>query len=260
MSVSDRIAEELVFSDLEVHRVEASERARILGMIKALEKDLARALIEADPLEVEMIGAREARIRGLQEEIRRLTRQVFRSIDRTSTGTMAELITVIGEDTQNVVNGVVGMRILLTPRVKGRELAEQLIVRGHPTREWWDAQAEGLTRRFIQEVREGARQDGATLDAIIRRTMGTRSRRGRDGILEISRRQAEAMVRTSMQAATNEARMAVYEENRRPVVCQVPPSASPEPYRRKPPSPRARIRRSPRRSRTLHTIRTDAVW
>lgn len=65
-------------------------------------------------------------------------------------------------------------------------------------------------------VRDAVRQgfaEGQTSDQIVRRIRGTRAARYKDGVTEISRRGAEAVVRTALNHTANYARQATLEQN-----------------------------------------------
>jgi SPP1 gp7 family putative phage head morphogenesis protein len=68
------------------------------------------------------------------------------------------------------------------------------------------------TKRVINTIRQGYFQ-GRTNQQILRSVVGTRARRFQDGILNVSRRHAETMVRTSIQHVASTARQRTWEEN-----------------------------------------------
>jgi SPP1 gp7 family putative phage head morphogenesis protein len=83
----------------------------------------------------------------------------------------------------------------------------------------WATQGEHvdeLFRRRMGLVRDEIRRgfvEGATTPEIVNRIRGTRRLNFSDGILEISRRSAETMVRTAVNHTANAARQVIFEEN-----------------------------------------------
>jgi len=73
-----------------------------------------------------------------------------------------------------------------------------------------------LEAAAFARVRDAIRQgfvEGQTTDQIVRRIRGTRANQYRDGILEISRRSAESVVRTAINHTANVARQELYKAN-----------------------------------------------
>ncbi len=68
---------------------------------------------------------------------------------------------------------------------------------GRLLREWLSGAEDGAAARVRDAIRQGF-VEGETVDQIVRRLRGTRAAQYKDGILEISRRGAEAMVRTAV--------------------------------------------------------------
>jgi SPP1 gp7 family putative phage head morphogenesis protein len=72
---------------------------------------------------------------------------------------------------------------------------------------------QGTARKVMGQIHIGLTQ-GEGIDRIVRRIRGTRARGYADGILNTSRRNIEAIVRTSISDIVNRASEAVYEANR----------------------------------------------
>jgi SPP1 gp7 family putative phage head morphogenesis protein len=83
---------------------------------------------------------------------------------------------------------------------------------GRFLREWLSEAEEGAAKRVRDAIRIGV-VEGETIDKIVRRVRGTRVLKYKDGALEISRRSAEAMVRTAVTHTSNVATQATLEAN-----------------------------------------------
>ena len=83
---------------------------------------------------------------------------------------------------------------------------------GRFLREWGRSLEQSAFRRVRDAVRMGF-VEGETTDQIVRRVRGTRQLRYKDGILEISRRDAAAVVRTAITHTSNAARAHLYRQN-----------------------------------------------
>lgn len=90
-----------------------------------------------------------------------------------------------------------------------RALVSDLLIQGAPSAEWWSRQAGDTQFRFAQALRTGIAQ-GETNAQIVARVRG---RANQPGVMEVSRRNAEALVRTSVQTVANNGRLAYFQEN-----------------------------------------------
>lgn len=83
---------------------------------------------------------------------------------------------------------------------------------GRLLKDWYSDLAESSSKRISDAVRIGITQ-GQTTDQIVRRIRGTRAAQFQDGILEISRREAAAVVRTAVAHVANYAAEDLYAAN-----------------------------------------------
>lgn len=81
---------------------------------------------------------------------------------------------------------------------------------GRLLREWLEDVEESAARRVRETIRQGY-IEGRTIDQMARQLRGTRAAGYRDGLIEIDRRGAEAMVRTAVTHTSNVAGQQIYE-------------------------------------------------
>ena len=198
-------------------RFEAHERRRILALLNAVERDLVAKLREIDPAGVQRQTYRARRLETLLADARRLIREQMRGIRDAAASGLGEFARAEAAWAQSALtNAVTGAGIQTAIRVAPSEVLAALVsdglIVGKPLQAWWAGQADGLIDRFSQQVRLGMSQ-GETLDQMVRRVRGTRAGGFTDGIMETTRRQAAALVRTSVNSIGNSARTAVYEAN-----------------------------------------------
>jgi SPP1 gp7 family putative phage head morphogenesis protein len=86
------------------------------------------------------------------------------------------------------------------------------VVLGAPLRAFWEKQAGTLQQAFITQMRQGIFA-GETKDQLISRVRGTKAHNFEDGIMGISRRGAETVVRTTAQSVLNDARLETFKAN-----------------------------------------------
>lgn len=93
-----------------------------------------------------------------------------------------------------------------------RSIVTSRPMEGELLSKWASQQATSTVDRVMREVEKGLVQGDGT-SKIVRRIKGTRKAGYADGVLETSRREVEALVRTSVSHVTNHAREETYREN-----------------------------------------------
>lgn len=135
----------------------------------------------------------------------------FNSIRRGWPRSLADISRWYVQRTANDINQAAGVPLYrrLTDKQIQR-IAEEVLIQGAPSADWWKKQNANLRDKFIRQMNEGVAQN-ETIAELIRRVRGTKAAGYSDGIMEASQRDAEALVRTSIQAAANGARLRQYE-------------------------------------------------
>ena len=216
-NVVDAISADVLFQDLELLRVEQGMKETVLRLLRDLERQIERSMRaqSRNPLAVRAGIPRTQRIERLRKRILRLSQEAYGNIDVVVKRELEQVVLALGDDTQDILNQAVGFQAVtqgISTR-RARSIAQLAEAMGTPTREWWDAEARGIASRFVQQIRDGARADAATIDDLVARTIGTRRNKLRDGVAQVSRRQAQTIVATAMQSVTNETRYALYREH-----------------------------------------------
>lgn len=124
--------------------------------------------------------------------------QVFRDLTEAQTRELAEFAALTQTATVSVLNGALAVDLFVRPNRISPQV-EAVILDGAPTSEWWARQADNTRRAFAREIKIGF-VSGETTDAITRRIIGTRET---PGILDISIRQARALVHSSVMTVAN---------------------------------------------------------
>ena len=92
-----------------------------------------------------------------------------------------------------------------------KSLTDDLILQGSPLSGWWAKQAQDTAFKFSNAVRQGSVQ-GETIPQIVRRVAGSK-KLGIPGVMDISRRNASALVHSSIMQVANDSRMATFKAN-----------------------------------------------
>jgi hypothetical protein len=93
-----------------------------------------------------------------------------------------------------------------------REAVTKRPFQGRTLGQWWDSLSDADQRALTDAIQMGL-SNGEDVDTIVRRVVGSRARNYSDGALSITRRNAEAVVRTAINHASNAARESLWEGN-----------------------------------------------
>ena len=105
----------------------------------------------------------------------------------------------------------IGLEASLPTEAALKALVNGSLIEGAPTSAWWAKQSQDLQFKFASQVRQGIAQN-ETLQQIIRRVAGSK-KLGIPGIMDVSRRNASALVHSSIMQVANDARMATFKAN-----------------------------------------------
>ena len=100
---------------------------------------------------------------------------------------------------------VVAVRLGSGPDLRMVQAVVNRPIRGAVLSDWWDGIGQRLQQGVRTQVGIGLAQ-GEPVDAIVRRISGTRANNYSDGVLQVTRRQGEAIARTMVNHASTQAR------------------------------------------------------
>lgn len=212
MNVNDRIR------DLEIRHMVGIQR-----LSSGVLRQLIRILDNADAEIVAKLLARGAtlegsftsvRLQNLLDAIREINHDAHVTVGREL---RKELLAVAGYENQyqqRLIQSALPIRWdfvspsaeMLNASVTARPFQGRLL------REWVSELDQAKFRRLRDAVRLGVVQ-GETVDQIVRRVRGTRALNYTNGVMQIGRRGAEAMVRTAVAHTTSAARDELYQSN-----------------------------------------------
>jgi SPP1 gp7 family putative phage head morphogenesis protein len=172
-------------------------------ILKDLEKEL-RALLESKSLS----GAERAQLKALVAEAESAIHPAYTAAAK-SLDTQA-LAIIVAEKTVEAMEAF-PVSALMPSVERLASLTKDVLIDGAPSSAWWERQADDTAFKFAAQVRQGV-VNGETNERIVQRIVG---KRGEPGIMEVSRRNARALVHSSVMTAANEARLATFRKNER---------------------------------------------
>ena len=227
-TVPDKIRSNIISHTVDVHRYEAGLRRKITAMIDQLGQDLVSQLTSAG-LDTPRTAWQRARLSALLDEAGKTIGKAYEGIASEVSEEMKGLVQITGWGVVTACNDAFGAALMVpvkwTPELLAK-LADETLIQGAPSAEWWARQGDGMTQAFADQMRQGMLR-GETVTQLRDRILGQdlpgvgavgkvdlRTIANADrGIYYTARRNAEALVRTSVMTVATEAHMEAFRAN-----------------------------------------------
>jgi len=199
------IADALIAHSINLIRLQGGFIKAVQVILDDLEADLVKKL--TDGRELTSFGRQ--RLLDLLAETRSMIASAH--IDARAAVDIDGLAQVEAQFTRTTVAAAIADKLTvgLPNAAVMRALASEVLIQGAPSADWWARQAGDTAFRFAGAIRTGVAQ-GETNAQIVARVRG---KADMPGVIEVSRRNAEALVRSSVQTVANTARLEVFKAN-----------------------------------------------
>lgn len=231
LSISDDIADQVIGHTIDLMRFDASLRQSIIGKLERLSEELIQKIASMDPTAAKSNPVKLARMQQLLQDAQKTIATAYEKGEKTLSEGLSGVARVEGAFAVKSINTAVKadlMSATLAPATL-RALDSKTTSLGAPALEFWQRQGKALSQRFADQMRMGV-MSGEALGDLIARVRGrptgqflqVRDEAGRiqplpqyaGGIIQVSEREAAALVRTSVQSIANAARYATYQANK----------------------------------------------
>lgn len=210
-TTNERLRDRSVSHAIGLERLKGGVVRRIIGLLNEVDADLTdriRRNLEDGP------SLSRTRLESILSNVRAINREGYIAIDEALTD---ELTAIAGYEPEFQVRMLadeipVNLSFERPSRAQLQAIVESRPFGGRYLREWSANLRDSQFSRIQSQMRIGM-VEGDTIDQLVRRIRGTRANRYRDGILEIGRRDAQAVVRTAVTHVAAEARETLYGEN-----------------------------------------------
>ena len=184
---------------------------RIIAILNRVDPDLMSKVIEArERLPQAQFTA--DRLDHLLDNLRRLNAQAYTEAAAELASELQDLTTAEVEFQVRTLSAEAPIHVAAVAPQEVYAAAMARPFQGKLLKEWMSNLEEGKAAAIRDAIRIGY-IEGETTDQIVRRIRGTRANGYADGLLEITRRNAQAVVRTAVQHTAAFASEMVYEEN-----------------------------------------------
>lgn len=216
MDFPKEVEDRAIRFQLKMLQAEAHIRSRIDIILRDLSSELKATMEGLDPTVSKGDSRRAARVEKLIEEAESVIQEHYRRMARTLRDELVQVADVSQEMTKAVVNDV--LKVDLMSRNLNfdtlKVLARDTLIDGAPSKTWWAKQGVDLQDRFAREIRKGM-ASGESIYEMVRRIRGY-TPRGKPyvpGVMDVTTREAEALVRTSVLTVSNAVRLETFKAN-----------------------------------------------
>lgn len=201
-TVDYALAEKVIRDKINIMRLTADEQKKIHKILIKMQKELSAKLMNG------LSDYGKTQVKKLLNECTAVIKdyygEMMTSIDYAG---IAQLESKMAK--KMFANVDVDISLPTAPVMKS--LVSDMLIEGSPAAAWWEKQSADLAFRFASQIRQGVAQD-ETVQQIVQRVIGS-SKNDIVGIMEVTRANAYALVHTSIQQISNDARLATFREN-----------------------------------------------
>jgi SPP1 gp7 family putative phage head morphogenesis protein len=190
------------------------ELRKTLGFLNEMDQDIEKQILGRRNRGLDPANFTAERLRRLSASIKKLHADAFEKLDRVLRGDMRALAFDERNFEMDAMRAVspVQIDVVTPPAARIRAIVNTQPMRGKFIKDWVGDLSALSVDRMNTAIRLGV-GEGETLDQIVRRIRGTRALNFRDGAANITRRNAETIVRTAVNDISNRARGEVFKAN-----------------------------------------------
>ena len=213
-NISTKIANSLTKHGIDLMRIDAGLRRKIIRMINGLEDAIVQNIKRFDPSAPAQLKFKNQRMEALFSGISEDSKQVYKDIYKEMQGDLIDLAKAESLQTAKTVNKALNIE-LMSGRINQNVLTAMVngaLVDGTQMRKLWKHTSDQLKFDVEAAMREGI-LNNETIPQLTQRIRGTRANNFKDGVMQTKRHQAARIVRTSAMTVANKARGMTYEQN-----------------------------------------------
>lgn len=212
-TANDHLRDSAVAHQIGLMRYSNATVRKIIALLNRSENDLVRQILRYDFREVGPTYSR-ARLEKMLEAVRVITSEAYAVLRKEFTTTLKSLAEYEAEFQVSALDTAATIDLDLVVPTPSQLFAavNARPFQGRQLKDWYAGLEAGAQARLRQAIQLGF-TEGETIDQIVRRVRGTKARQFKDGILEVSRRGAEALVRTAINHTANAARNELFKAN-----------------------------------------------
>ena len=230
-SAQTQLRDEYLIRAMDLMKLSNHESVQIKSMLDTMTDELSREINNIDPTAPKLSKYRIERTDKLIKQAKITIDKHYGYINKHHIATMSELASIESDYVRKIIIKILDADIankLPAPSIL-KQLARRSLVQGTQSSEWWSRQSAKTAQAFSDQVKQGMIA-GETLPQITQRIRGgtrgyltlhgvpdvkgvTDSVTLQKGIVRTAKRNAEALIRTSVMQVSSSARRETYQAN-----------------------------------------------
>ncbi len=207
VALDQALMDEIIQFQLDLRRFEAGTRQNVLSILKRMQNELVVALSHGE----QMTTWTKARKAELLRQVNAVINQSYATAQGELALSSESVASLQVKHMADVLaaTAVVDVGVVMPTQAVLARLADSVLIEGGPIADWWQKLAIETSFKVNNAIRQGIVQN-ETNAQIIARIVG---KHGEPGIMEITRKNAAALVQTATQTVANDARLKTFEAN-----------------------------------------------
>lgn len=198
-----------------LRRFSSGEVRRILDLLERADRDLVKQLRDRlGSVRNQPVDFTSERLRRLLDDVRAARKEAMALVRGQLSPTLRKLSRMEYDFERRMIQGSMPFSIDLASvdTSQLRAIVTTQPFAGNTLSQWYASLASRDSANLISAIQLGL-SEGQDLNGIVRRIAGTRARGYSDGVLALTRRNAETVARTAINGVSNAAREALWEAN-----------------------------------------------
>ena len=216
MSKNEVFLDKQIGHSITIERYKSGTVGKMIALLNRAEKDLigqiSSRLSAIEERGFDLGKDTTKRLDALLGEITAKRKELYAGFE---SGLSQELIEYSGEEIafqKKLAEITISQSLIKPTNAKIKAIVTSQPFRGRILKDW----AAGLEANDVRRIHDAIKIgmiEGQTTDQIVRRVRGSRANQYKDGVLEISRREAQTVVRTSVAHVANRSREQLWSDN-----------------------------------------------
>lgn len=198
------LLDSIISYQLDLNRLDAGVRQQVIDVLVRMQRELVTKLANED-----LTAYGKQRTASLLKECDEILYRYYTIAQGALDLTLQGVGGVTAAQTASALSVAVTVQAHLPTENYIKTLVSNVLVQGAPSAGWWSKQSLDTSFKFANEVRQGLAQS-ETNSQIIARIVG---KSGNPGIMDIAKRNAAALVQSSVQAVANASRLETFRKN-----------------------------------------------
>jgi len=217
-TIPEKIFDSTLKDQINLDKFSVGLNQDVQKLLKSAQDEIVAAIAKNDPTAPTMTKWKAARLENLNQQISEILDNTFEKAHATTKTGLVEAGKLQARSVLDGVNSSVGVdifQVTLTP-AEVKAIVENTLIDGSTIGDWWNKQSSTAKAKMAASMAAGTQAlqiglvQGESVGDLISRIRGTKTT---PGIMSVTKREATALVRTSVMQVANAVRQEIYKAN-----------------------------------------------